>query len=92
MRINPKATDGGKFVLNKTAVMINQIKGSSVENAQEGGDEDDGLDASKNEEVIMLKTDNKDVGTIMVEIEYRFMLLRFWNLYDSVYYSNYVAS
>jgi cell division control protein 45 len=33
-----------------------------------------------------------NTGAISIEEEFRFMLLRHWNLYDSAYYSNYVAA
>lgn len=33
-----------------------------------------------------------DKGTIAQSSEYRFMLYRHWTLYDSMYYSNYVAT
>lgn len=35
---------------------------------------------------------SNDDGLIEFEEEYRFMLYRHWNLYDSMYHSNYVAS
>ena len=31
-------------------------------------------------------------GKIQFEEDYRFMMLRWWTLYDSMYYSDYVAS
>ena len=34
---------------------------------------------------------NKEEGTIQNENDFRFMLLRHWNLYDSMYFSSYVA-
>ena len=36
--------------------------------------------------------DHKDDGVIQNENDFRFMLLRHWTLYDSIYYSNYVAA
>jgi cell division control protein 45 len=37
-------------------------------------------------------TDSQAIGTISNENDFRFMLLRHWNLYESMYYSNYVAA
>ena len=41
---------------------------------------------------IELDTDNISVGSIFPQYEFRFMFLRSWTLYKSVYYSNYVVS
>jgi cell division control protein 45 len=37
-------------------------------------------------------TDNKKVGNILPQQEFRFMFLRSWTLYNSVFYSSYVVS
>lgn len=39
-----------------------------------------------------LETDNIKVGSILPKQEFRFMFLRSWTLYKSIFYSNYVAS
>ena len=39
-----------------------------------------------------LQTDNIKVGSIIPSYEFRFMFMRSWSLYNSVYYSNYVVS
>lgn len=39
-----------------------------------------------------LETDNIKVGSILPRQEFRFMFLRSWTLYKSIFYSNYVAS
>ena len=41
---------------------------------------------------ITLKSFNIKQGSIFIEEDFRFMLLRHWNLYDAAYYSNYLAS
>jgi cell division control protein 45 len=41
---------------------------------------------------IHLDSDNIKIGSIIPQQEFRFMFLRDWTLYNSVYYSNYVMS
>jgi hypothetical protein len=59
-----------------------------VEDGQEKKFDSKGLFYKK----ITLETDNKDVGHIFQNNEYRFMLLRDWNLLDAISNSNYVCS
>lgn len=39
-----------------------------------------------------LDTDNINVGSILPQHEFRFMFLRSWTLYKSIFYSNYIVS
>ena len=41
---------------------------------------------------IEIKNNQRKKGTIFSENDFRFLLLRHWNLYDSIYYSNFMAS
>jgi len=41
---------------------------------------------------VKLETINKKIGTIIIERDLRLFLLRNWTLYDSMYYSNYMAA
>jgi cell division control protein 45 len=42
--------------------------------------------------VVKTQTQNKEIGTIMFETELRLMLLRHWNLFESLSNSTYVVS
>ena len=50
------------------------------------------VDETEEEKKQKLNTVNVQVGTILSQQELQFMLLRHWNLYESAYYSNYIAS
>ena len=39
-----------------------------------------------------IKNNQRKKGTIFLENDFKFMLLRHWTLFDSIYYSNYMAS
>jgi cell division control protein 45 len=41
---------------------------------------------------VNLESENIKVGSILPQQEFRFMFLRFWTLYDSMYHSNYIVS
>jgi cell division control protein 45 len=43
-------------------------------------------------ELITRETSNLDVGTIQTESELKFMLLRHWSLFESIYNSNYMVT
>jgi cell division control protein 45 len=40
----------------------------------------------------VLESENFKPGTLLQSIEFRFILMRQWTLYDSMYFSNYMAS
>lgn len=50
------------------------------------------VDETEEEKKQKLNSVNVQVGTVISQQELQFMLLRHWNLYDSVYYSNYIAT
>jgi len=50
------------------------------------------IDEENKEKGKIISSSNTDVGVITGQQELLFMLLRHWNLYDSAYYSNYIAS
>lgn len=58
-------------------------------NPEQGVDGEGNFDLFKS---VSLKTRNKEVGTIMLEIDVKLMLLRHWTLYDSISNSSYMVS
>ena len=50
------------------------------------------IDETDEEKKQKLSSVNVQVGTIISQQEFQFMLLRHWNLYDSAYYSNYITT
>lgn len=68
----------------KEVMRHNQIQESNNENV-------DFFNIMADEEV-KVDSQNKKNGTIFVESDMRLMLMRHWNLYDSLYYSDYFAT
>lgn len=42
--------------------------------------------------LVTRETENQEIGTIMIEQELKFMLLRHWTLYESFQHSNYLIT
>jgi hypothetical protein len=71
-----------------------------IYNNQEGmnGHFDDGDNLTQNEKnqdlfnLVNAQTRNKEIGTILMEQELKFMLLRHWTLFDSLSNSTYIVA
>lgn len=81
--------DCQKELLTLSNQILEQENDSLINNKiEETGDENQKLLYSK----VDLETENFKVGSILPQQEFRFMFLRSWTLYNSAFYSNYIAS
>lgn len=78
-RLNPNISN------NRSDDFEDNPDSTATENPQAGVDRD-------LFKYVTLKSRNGPVGSIMLEQELRLMLLRHWNLYDSLCNSNYLVS
>jgi len=75
---------------NEVLRMGTFVTDNNIDYDQEIEEED--LEFQPQTRKMKLETINKKIGTIIIERELRFFLLRNWTLYDSMYYSNYIAA